>query len=281
MITGRIFLILFILFVSCCKAYAGNLGFGVHSGYGVIKYEEQTTALGTDLEGESKQNAFLFGVSGEYSFCLKACSPQVNLPRQKNFYAGITTDWAVGLENEETWKNNGAKSQTNDMRIFGQFYDFRFGYKDSVDSFYYRFYVSGGWDGLHFRRSNFVVSGTAVSGTVTEDFSLWRTGAGLGLGYKPGKWALDGRLAYSYYPRGSVKNSSYPAITFDTNGTCMDMGIGIAREITKRINFYAGVSYTLIELDESNIMRNGSGQVIFPNSKTEILIGVANLTYAF
>ncbi len=270
MMTGRILFILFIFFVSCCKAYAGNLGFGAHSGFGVIKYEEHSTALGTNREAESKQNAFLFGVSGEYSF-----------PKPENFYAGITTDWAVGLEDEETWKNNSAKSQTNDMRIFGQFYDFRFGYKDSVDSFYYRLYVSGGWDGLHFRRSNFVVSGTAVSGTVTEDFSLWRTGAGLGLGYKAGKWALDGRLAYSYYPMGSVKNSSYPDITFDTNGTCLDMGIGIAREITKRMNFYTGVSYTLIELDESAIIRSGSRQVIFPNSKTEIILGVANLTYAF
>ncbi len=267
----RALFIFLIIFVSYHDASGGNLGFGVHTGYGVIKYEEQSSAFGPNREAESTQNVVLFGVSGEYSF-----------PKPENFYAGITTDWALGLEDEETWSDNGTKFQTNDMRIFGQFYDFRFGYKNSRDSFYYRFHLSGGWDGLHFRRSNFVVEGIANStGTITEDFSLWRIGGGLGLGYKLDQWALDGRAAYSYYPKGSVDNSSYPDITFDTNGTCLDMGVGVAREIAQNMNFYAGVSYTLLSLDQSDIIRSGSTLVVFPNSKTEIMVGVVNLTYAF
>ncbi len=278
----RMFLVFFIILAGSYEAFGGNLGFGIHSGYGVIKYEEQAfVSSGINREAESKQNAFLFGVSGEYSFCLKACSPQVNPPRRKNFYAGITTDWLTGLGDRETWRDSGIQFQTNDMRVFGQFYDLRFGYKNNFDRLYYRLYVSGGWDGLHFKRNNFVELGVAKSGTVTEDFSMWRAGAGLGLGYKLGKWALDGRAAYSYYLKGSVDNSSVPDVIFDTKGTCIDMGIGIAREIAQNMKIYAGFSYTLIELNESDIMWSNSTPFVFPDSTTEIMLGVASLTYAF
>jgi hypothetical protein len=240
---------------------AGNFGIGVHSGYGVIKYEEEPSAFGDDIESESKLDTILFGVSAEYSF---------NKP--KNFFAGITTDWAFGLEDEERREENGIQIRTNDLKIFGQFYDIRFGYKNSLDRFYYRFYVSGGWDGLHFKRDNFMSRGISITDSVTEDFSLWRTGGGLGVGYKLGKLALDGRFAYAYYPEGTVEKNDLSQFEFDTNGTCLDTGIGIAREISKNINFYVGGSYTLLKLDEADV---------FPESKTQIIIGVVNLTYAF
>lgn len=249
---------------------AGNFGIGVHSGYGVIKYEEQSSASGNNIESESTQNVVIFGVSGEYSF-----------PKPENFYANITTDWIFGLEDVERWKENTIQIQTTDMRVFGQFYDLRFGYKNSLDNLYYSFYVSGGRDGLHFKRDKFVWRGTSVTDSVTEDISLWRTGLGGGLGYKMGKWALDGRLAYAYYPVVKVDNSSLPQFTFDTNGTVLDTGFGIAREIAQNVNFYFGGSYSLFKFDQSDIMQSGLIQAVYPESKIEIIVGMVNLTYAF
>ena len=251
-------------------SYAGNFGVGAHTGYGILKYEEKTSALGTNVESESRQNVILFGISGEYS-----------LSKPENFFAGITTDWAFGLKGRETWREDDSEIQTNDMEVFGQFYDLRFGYKNTLKNFYYKIYASGGWDGLHFKRDRFVWRGVSSEDSVKEDFSLWRTGIGAGAGYKLNQWAIDGRAAYSYYPKGEVKNSSLPQFTFDTEGTCLDMGIGISREIEKNLKFYIGGSYTLLKLSQSNIMSDGSVRAVLPSSKTEIIIGVVNLTYAF
>jgi len=251
-------------------AHAGNFGFGTHGGYGYFKYEERSSAFGPEQKAKSQQDAFIFGVSGEYSF-----------PKPENFYAGITTDWLFGLKDRETWKEDGVRFQINDIKVFGQWYDFRFGYKNSIDNLYYRLYVSGGWDGIHFKRSNLFERGVARAGTVTKDFSLWRTGGGISLGYKIGKWALDSRASYAYFPFVEIDDSSLPEFTFDTNGTCLDAGLGIARMITKNMGFYAGVSYTLLTLDESDVMQRGSIKAVSPESEIEILLGVVNLTYAF
>lgn len=265
-----IFLIICLTLSQADSAFAGNFGMGVHAGYGVLNYEESTSALGSDLESDSSQNVILFGVSGEYTF------PQMN-----NFYADVTTDWAVGLKDDEVWKENGFEIQTNDMEAFAQFYDFRLGYKNGSDNFYYRYYLSGGWDGMHFSRDKFVIHDEPVSESVTEDISLWRMGAGAGFGYKPGEWALDGRIAYAYYPVGKVENSSLPQFSFDTNGTCFDAGIGAARAINKNMSIYFGGSYTFIKLNESGIERSGLTRAVFPESRTEIITGMANISYSF
>ncbi|MBI4709627.1 MAG: hypothetical protein HY759_00695 [Nitrospirae bacterium] len=259
-----------IIIFSSSASHAGNFGAGVHGGYGTLKYEESSSAFGTNVESKSSRKVVLIGVSGEYSF-----------PKLKNFYAGITTDWASGLEGSETWRENNVQLQTNDMEVFGQFYDLRFGYKNSADNFNYRLYASGGWDGIHFKRDKFIWRGASATGRSTEDFSLWRTGLGTGLGYKINKWALDARAAYSYYPKGTVENSSYSQFEFDTDGTCLDLGIGIAREITEKINFYMGVSYTLLKLNQSDVITQGSTRAVFPDSKMEILADMVNLRYAF
>ncbi len=268
--------IIFLLIISSIISFAGNVdagdfGIGVHSGYGVIKYEEQSSAFGNKLESESTQDTVIFGVSGEYSFPL----------RRKNFYLNITTDWVLGSEGVERWKEDTTQTQTTDMRFSGQFYDFRFGYKNSLDNPYYTFYVSGGWDGLHFKRDKFIWRGTSVTGSVTEDISLWRTGLGTGLGYKIGKWDLYGKLAYAYYPVGKVDNSALPQFTFETNGTVLDMGIGIARKIAQNVNSYFGGSYTLLKLDQSEIMQSDLIQAVYPESKAEIMLGMVSFTYAF
>jgi len=274
----EILLTVVVLFLSAGHVHAGNFGAGVHSGYGVIRYEEATSAIGAKIESEASMDAFLFGVSGEYSFA-----------GPKNLFAGIVTDWALGLEDNETWKENGVKIQTNDLSVFGQFYDIRLGYKNSLDRFYYRAYLSGGWDGIHFRRKNFALNGSVFRDVITEDFSLWRGGAGIGLGYKFGKWAVDGRAAYAYYFDGEVRNSSHPGLVFDTNGICFDAGLGVARELTKNISLYLGGSYTLIDLDESEvnqqITQHGNiitrQDIVFPDSRTQILSGIVNVTYHF
>ena len=253
------------LVFSCFKAEAGNFGFGVHTGYGVIQFEEKEDYLGTRFESESRQPAVLFGGSGEYSF-----------KKPKNFFAGITTDWAFGLKDRETWTEEGAQFQTNDMRIFGQFYDLRFGYKNSLDKLYYRIYVSGGWDGLHFKRDKINRRGAQIPGDSTEDIRLWRTGVGAGFGYRIREWALDGRVAYSYYPEGETEDSSLPQLTFDTDGTCLDVGLGVARGIRENLSFYIGGSYTLQKLKGDT-----TNQDISWETKLEILVGMINLTYSF
>ena len=226
--------------------------------------------MGSPIESESSQDVILFGVSGEYSFS-----------ELINFYAGITTDWAFGLKDIETTKKDGIQIQSNDMKIFSQFYDFRFGYKNSARDYYYRLYVAGGWDGIHIKRDEFVLQGETVPGGIKEDFSLWRTGVGAGFGYTLSNWALDGRIAYAYYISGEVKNGGMPQYTFDTNGNCLDMGVGVLRKITEKSGFYMGVSYTLLELDESEIIRSGLLEAVSPQSRTEILTGVVNLNYSF
>jgi hypothetical protein len=241
---------------------AGNFGVGTHAGYGTIKYEEEFSSV----ESEASLDTILFGVSGEYSF-----------RGHENFFTGITTDWALGLEGREEWRTNGVEFKTDNLMIFGQFYDFRLGYKNSLEKMYYRVHVSGGWDGIRFRRDDFVWLGSSVTGDNTEDISLWRVGAGGGFGYKFGEWALDGRAAYSYIPKGTVENTGVSSVKFDTNGTCLDMGFGIAKAVSEKMGFYAGGSYTLVKLDKSD-ERKG---FVFPDSRMQIIVGVVNLTYAF
>jgi hypothetical protein len=252
------------------QSHAGNFGFGVHGGYGVIQYEEETSAFGTDIEAESTMNTMLFGISGEYSF-----------KKPDNFFAAIVTDWTVGLEDRETWDVNNVQVQSNDINMSGQFYDARFGYKNGSEKYYYRFHVSGGWDGLRFKRKQYIWRGFPISGDTTEDISLWRVGAGTGAGYKLGSWALDGRIAYSYHVKGRVDNSALSDVTFKTKGTCLDGGVGAARQINENTGFYFGISYSLFRLDESDIEQSGGTAVMYPASKTQLVVGVFNLTHSF
>ncbi len=258
------------VFLMAVRVEAAGFGIGVHSGYGSIIYEEETSALGNEIDSEAVLDTVLFGISAEYSFT-----------EQGTLFTGIVTDWALGLEDSETWETDKVTTQTNELEVFGQFYDLRVGYKDTIGRLYYRIYASGGWDGIHFRRDKFVSGGTPVGGTVTEDFSLWRIGGGAAIGYRFGKWALDGRAAYAYYPDAEVKNSSLPHMKFDTSGTCLDFGLGLARELPGKMSLYLGGTYTGIRLRESDIKRDGLLQAVFPDSSTRLTAGVVNLTYAF
>ncbi len=239
--------------------YAGSLSLGVHSGYGTLKFKERENSLVGNIEGDSRQNIALFGVSAEYT-----------LPEAQNFFLGAVTDWVFGMEDEEKWKLNGVQVQAYDMRFFGQFYDIRFGYKDNIDNFYYRAYLTGGWDGLRFKRSN----GNPLPES-TEDVSLWRTGVGIGLGYKMDRLAIDGRAAYSYYPHGETEDSTLPQYTFDTKGTCFDIGLGVMREITQNTKIYFGGSYTLQKLKSGNIPSNTW------RTELEIIAGMISFMYSF
>jgi hypothetical protein len=261
------------------SAYAGNFGFGIHGGYGITTYEENTDAFDRDVESDSTLDTFLFGGSVEYT-----------LPKPAHFYVSAVGDWTIGLEDVEKWEEDDIKTQQNDISMWTQFYDARLGYRNALGNLYYGIYVSGGWDGIHFRRKNFVIAGVSTnSDAITEDFHLWRAGGGGSLGYTFGKWALDGRGAIGYYFDGEVRNSSNSGLVFDTNGTCMDFGGGAAYEIAENMKFYVGGSYTRVLLDESEVETEVSNGInvskiestVFPESKTQIIAGVVNLTFAF
>ncbi len=251
------------------NAGAGNFGMGVHSGYGVIRHSGQTSLSGDEYRSYSSQDMVIFGVSAEYSFS----GPE-------NLYANITTDWVAGREGTETWKRNDARVRTTGMRLFAQFYDFRIGCKNSMNNFYYSFYVSGGWDGMRFERDGYVWRGIPLAGGV-ENMHLWRTGAGTGAGYRAGKWAVDWRFAYAWYPAVRVQNSSLPRFAFNTNGTVLDTGLGLARQVYRDVNFYFGGSYSLFDINGSGIIQKDSIRAVYPGSRIEIIAGMLNLTFAF
>ncbi len=254
--------LLSVLFLSA-TAYAGNFGVGTHAGYGTLKYEEEGMS-------ESTQNVLFYGLSGEYT-----------LKSNSNLFTGFVIDWGTGFDDEEKWKDIGLQMQSNDIRFLGQFYDVRFGYKGGNSDYYYRLMVAGGWDMLKFKRDDFNFTGDPIQSSGTQKIKLWRTSLGAGAGRRIGDWALDGRIALSLHPSGTVEYSAYPGVDFDTEGTCIDGGVGLATGIMDRMSFYAGISYSLIELDESDTEKNGGDNVFFPGSTTEILVGMLNLTYAF
>jgi hypothetical protein len=247
------------------SCYAENIALDVRSGYGILKFNENENFLGDKFKSDFKHEAILLGLSGEYSF-----------PKHDNLYAGMNADWTFGLKDRETWDRNDIRVQTNDMKVFMQFYDLNFGYKDSKDNFHYKFYVSGGWDGLRFKRDKIVWQGTPISDNSVEDISLWKIGAGTGIGYKMDKWSLDGNIAYSYYLDGETEDSSLPDTTFDTKGTRLNIDFGVTRDITKNISIYLGGNYTLQKLKG-----DASDTDILWKSKLEILTGVVKIAYAF
>jgi hypothetical protein len=266
--TVRLF-VFFLIVISSCEAAAGSFGVGVHTGYGTISHKELHDSAGDVIQSESSQKALIAGVSGEYTFS-----------SSHNIFAGLTTDWITGFGGREQWEINGIPPEASDMKFFGQFYDLRFGYKGWGDNIYYRAYISGGWDGLRFERDIFHYRAREADEDLREDISLWRAGMGGAFGFKRGKWAIDTRAAYAYYPKGSIKYRSLPDAEFSTNGTCVDLGAGLAFAVSKRVHFYVGGSYTLIEL-ESDSVHDGMISAGFPESRTELAGGVINLGYSF
>lgn len=248
----------------------GGMGIGAHTGYGYIRYSESTDRLGEQIDSDTTLDAFIVGASIEYSF-----------EGLKSVYVSFVTDWVFGLKDKERWWEDNVHYQTNDLTIFGQFYDGRIGVRDKIKRFHYTLYISGGWDGIHFRRTKFYRDGRLLDDVITEDFSLWRIGGGMGTGYSFDKINIESRVAYAYYFDGEVRNSSHSGLVYDTNGTCLDLGLGISYRIGQRWSIYAGWSYSLIKLDESEPQKDDSLLTIFPYSRTEIKAGMFNLGYAF
>jgi len=244
-------------------AYGGRLGIGLHAGYGVIEYSEKKLQDGGHVTSESLQPLIITGISTEYT-----------INKDNNIFINLTVDWMKGLKSKEGWREDGLKTQEDDIDTFGQFYDLRFGYKDTIEDIYYRFYISGGWDGLSIIRDDFMTKGVHYDDAIKEDFSLVRGGVGGGIGFKAGRWALDGRLAYAYYPYAMIKEDG---LSSHGRGTCLDSGIGIAYQIEDRLSLYTGFSYTLIELNEDDAVEGA----VFSESTMEIINGIVNLTYSF
>lgn len=252
------------------EAEAGNVGAGIHVGYGSISHTEYMNTSGNHFQSESTLPALLFGVSGEYSF---------SFPGQ--MYIGLTTDWVFGFENNESWNVTGVEETSSRMKFFGQFYDLRIGYKKMLDAIYYRMYVSAGWDGLSYERDWLFASSIPFYGAVEEDIGLWRAGVGSSVGFRKGPWALDMRAAYAYYPSGRVETSSLSHTELDTIGTCLDIGTGLAVSVSDHVSFYVGGSYTLLKLDRSDSFSDGLITVRYRGSKTEFIAGMVNLGYSF
>jgi len=77
-----------------------------------------------------------------------------------------------------------------------------------TDHYYYRVFAAGGWDLLRFKRDEFSFIGAPMQPSGTEKIQLWRTSLGIGMGRRIEGWALDGRIAYSLHPSGTVEYSS-------------------------------------------------------------------------
>lgn len=261
----NLLLILSGIIVLTQTSFADNLSIDVRSGYGILKFEEKENYHGDDFDSEFKHNVILLGVSGEYT-----------LPENKHFYAEINIDWAFGLKDRETLRQNGEEVQKNEMRVSLQFYGLRLGYKDIKDNFYYRFYIRGGWDGLRFKRENYVWRGVPIEKSSIEEISLWVIGAGMRLGVNKDRWSLDGKLSYFYYPNGETEDSSIPHVTFDTNGSRLNIDIGLTREIMNNLNLYFGGNYILQRLKGNTVSEDISWK-----AKLQILAGVINLRYIF
>jgi hypothetical protein len=162
------------------------------------------------------------------------------------------------------------------MKVSIQFYDLRVRYKNQKDNFYYRLYMSGGWDGLRFKRDEYVWQGSPLDKTSIEEISLWKVGTGAGIGFKKDKRSLEGRMSYSYYVDGETEDSSLPSVTFDTEGSRLNITLGLLREITKDLGIYFGGDYILQKLKG-----NTSDDDISWRTKFQILSGIIKLIYAF
>lgn len=253
-----------ILFLSPI-AHASRLSIDVHSGYGILRFEEKEYNRGDKFESEFKHKAILLGLSGEYI-----------LSEGGNIYTGINADWAFGLKDREELRRDGVKVQENDMRLSMQFYELRIGYRNQRGILYYRFYLSGGWDGMRFKRDEYIWQGSPLDKVSIEEISLWKVGAGADIGFRKDKWFLEGRFEYFYYPEGETEDSTLPNVTFDTEGSHFNIALGLTHEFTKDLGIYFGGDYILQKLKG-----NTSDDDISWRTKLQILTGKIKLIYAF
>ncbi len=262
----RVFLLLAAVILCVHYAEAGTLEFGERIGYGVLDYTENSSTAGSDIDSDADLRTVLFRLSVEYYFTEK-----------EDLFFGSAAEWVWGTEDDETWDENGIEVQNNDLRIFGQNYDLRFGYRNRTQEFSYKLYALGGWDGIHFERDNFELIGTTDSNEVTEDFSLWRGGVGLNLGYQFGKWAIEGSAEYAYYLEGTGENSERRDVDYDVDGERIDLTIGISREVIENLYITAGGTYIKFDLDIDQV----DDVIDQADSELEVTAGVISLTYEF
>lgn len=251
-------------------SHAGNLESSVHGGYGQMKYSESTSVFGDEISSEAILDTALAGTTVSYA-----------LSGVSHFFGSVAADWTLGIADKERWTRNGLDAQVNDLKVFGQFYDVRLGFKKASGLFQYEIYLNGGWDGFRFVRHNFSPDGNAFIGIVAEDFSLWKTGGGLAFGYEPDGWAITGRMGSSYYPDGKVKNSSWDGDIFNTSGVSIDMEAGILRTFSTDLGLYIGGMYKAVRLNESDVLKHGAENVVFPESRAEFLMGVIKLSRSY
>lgn len=247
------------------SCYADNINFDIHSGYGILKFEEQEDFRGDDYDSDFSNTAVLLGIAGEYTF-----------PQNNSLYAGVNADWTFGLRDREAWDRNGAEAQKNDMKLTTQFYELRAGYKNQNDNLHYRFFISGGWDGMRFDRDEFTWMGSPLDKTSTEKTSLWKIGGGAGMGTDINGWALEGGVSYSWYADGETEDSSLSGVIFDTDGYRVNLAGGLSHGISDNLSIYVGAEYLYQRLKGDT-----SDDDITWRSKLQLMVGLVNIGYTF
>ena len=248
-------------------ADAGSFEADVHSGYGQMKYKEATSAFGDDIVSEAVLDTVLVGTSIAYMFS-----------GDSNIFGTLNVDWALGTADKESWTSNGQEVQVNDLEVLGQFYDFRLGFKKASGHFQYEIYLSSGWDGFRFVRHNFNSDENTFNGIVAEDFSLWKAGGGAAFKYKPDGWDMTARMGTFYYPDGAINNSSWGGHIFSTEGVSIDAEAGVEKVFSNNAGLYFGGRYKTVRLNESAVLDHDEENVIFPESRTELLMGIIKLS---
>lgn len=229
----------------------------LQAGFGILNYEEGTKAFGTSIQSESSSRILLL-------------EGLVELPTASDFYiSGLFAAGGTRLD-DETWFQDGALRQTNDIQVDLYNMELRLGYRIPVregGGLHASVFLNAGYDMFSFERSNFVVLGEPRPlPNVMEEFDLLRVGAGMTGAVDLNRWFLNGEAGFGRYLDGRVTNSAFPGITLETGGNRWQVEIGAGRRLSGTVTLGLTARFSETDLEESEPVTG----VVFPNSRTWI-----------